>query len=239
MTARPKRRQTDGVEIRAVPIGKLHQADWNPRSVEQDRMESLKRSIQSDPDLLWQRPILALTDGTVYAGNQRLEACRQLGWDTVPAMLEDVPEQVMQERSLRDNSSWGEWNDDVLATLLGTMPEERRVDLGFTDADVLARLKNLPTIQPPQIDEDDDSTYVQNEHGKSGKTPDELMGGWTEGVIRNVVLYYEPAEYDRVNEMLTVIRDQLNVESNADAVAVALEEAYAHYCASAEGTEPG
>lgn len=239
MVARPKRREQDGVEIVAVDIDRLRQADWNPREIEDERMSSLMASIDRDPDFMWQRPILALRDGTVYAGNQRLAACVALGWRTVPAILEDVPEDVARQRAIKDNASWGEWNREALATTLASIPEGDRAHLGFTDDEMVGILRQLPTQPVPPPPDDGTGTLLQNRDGERGRTPSEMLGEWTEGAIRNVVLYYETAEYERVSGMLADIREHLGTESNADAVAAAVGEAYANDCAGTEGTGPG
>jgi hypothetical protein len=238
MVARPKRRGDPVVVIRDVPIGQLHQADWNPREISEARMESLKTSILDDPELMWQRPILAMADGTVYAGNQRLQACIELAWETVPAILEDVPENVAQRRAIVDNASWGQWNEEALATILSELPEDTRGFLGFTDDEMVSILRQLPEQPTPPPPDDGNGTYVQNEEGERGRTPTEMVDNWREGIIRNVVLYYEPKEYERVSALLADIREYLEVETNAEAVIVVLGEAHANDCPSTEGTGP-
>ncbi len=57
-----------------VPLDRLHPAPWNPRTIKDERFQNLVRSIQADPDFLWRRPILAMADGTIYAGNMRYRA---------------------------------------------------------------------------------------------------------------------------------------------------------------------
>jgi hypothetical protein len=41
-----------------------------------ERLADLGRSLASDKAMLWARPLIALPDGTVIAGNQRLLAAR-------------------------------------------------------------------------------------------------------------------------------------------------------------------
>lgn len=38
----------------------------------------------------------------------RYRAVLHLGLETVPAILEDIPESLAKERALRDNAQWGE-----------------------------------------------------------------------------------------------------------------------------------
>lgn len=89
--------------------------------------------MSQDPDFLRLRPILALTDGTVYAGNQRLKAAKELGMEKVWAVLEDVDETTMKARALRDNNQWGEWEPGELSAMLDEIPEDLQDLLGFDD----------------------------------------------------------------------------------------------------------
>src|SRR4051812_17069527 len=118
-----------------VALSRLKPAPWNPRLIRDVRFTNLCTSIEADPDFLEQRPILATSDGTIYAGNMRYRAVAHLGWPDVPAILADIPEQLARERALRDNAQWGEWEDQALAEMLyGLQQDGAALDLlGFED----------------------------------------------------------------------------------------------------------
>jgi DNA modification methylase len=115
---------TAEVAPKAVPLSRLHPAEWNPRTIKEERFQNLCDSIRADPDFLWRRPILAQADGTIYAGNMRFRAAEHLGFETVPAIVEDVPDQLARERALRDNAQWGDWEADELAALLAGLQSQ-------------------------------------------------------------------------------------------------------------------
>ena len=104
-----------------VPLVALTPALWNPRSIKDEHFQNLCRSLEEDPEFLQLRPILATADGTIFAGNMRYRAAQQLGWETIPAILVDIPEALAKERALRDNAQWGEWLEEDLAALLGEL----------------------------------------------------------------------------------------------------------------------
>src|SRR6185295_6722596 len=110
--------------VTAVPLTALHPAEWNPRLIKDERFQNLCASIQTDPEFLWRRPVLAQADGSIYAGNMRFRAAQHLGFETIPAVLEDIPDQLARERALRDNAQWGEWQEDEMAELLYRLREE-------------------------------------------------------------------------------------------------------------------
>src|SRR3990170_1327512 len=133
---------TGRVEVQAVPLSALRPAEWNPRTITDRRFENLCASIQADPDFLWRRPVLAQADGTVYAGNMRYRAAQHLGLETIPAIVEDIPDQLARERALRDNQQWGEWVKDDLAAVLAALEAEGRdiASLGFDREEVTSLL---------------------------------------------------------------------------------------------------
>lgn len=78
-------------------------------------MDALKRSIAEDPKLMTAKPLMVNTDMVVFAGNQRLHACIELGWDKVPCNVLDWTEEEQQRAMIKDNGHHGEWDTDMLA----------------------------------------------------------------------------------------------------------------------------
>ena len=86
----------------------------NPSTITQEQLQKLKESIQSNPDYFEARPII-LSDRTgelvIIAGNQRYDACVQLGIREVPTVLiPNLTEEREREIIIRDNVSSGEWD---------------------------------------------------------------------------------------------------------------------------------
>ena len=142
-------------EVQAVPLAALHPAAWNPRTIKDERFQNLCASIEADPDFLWRRPVVAQADGTIYAGNMRYRAAQQLGLETVPAIVEDIADQLARERAMRDNAQWGEWEEDDLAKLLDELKASGS-DLGLLGFDEreLQKLLNLLDQQGGLTDAD-------------------------------------------------------------------------------------
>ena len=140
-----KQGRTNATSIEAVPLAKLTAAPWNQRTISDAHFQNLCRSLEQDPDFLQLRPILATKDGTVFAGNMRLRAAQHLGWETVPAILVDIPEQLAKERAMRDNAQWGEWEEDELSALLAHLRAEGSdLDiLGFDERELQKLLESF------------------------------------------------------------------------------------------------
>ena len=92
----------------------LKRLENNPRSITKEQLAKLQESIQKNPDYFEARPII-LSDRTgelvIIAGNQRYEACVQLGIQEVPTVLiSNLTEEREREIIIRDNVSNGQWD---------------------------------------------------------------------------------------------------------------------------------
>jgi len=141
--------------VQAVSLSSLHPAPWNPRTIKDDRFKNLCASIHADPDFLWRRPILAQANGTIYAGNMRFRAAQHLGFETIPAIVEEVPDQLARERALRDNAQWGDWQQDEVGQLIAQLEQEGSALnlLGFDERElqrILDRLEKPLALTDPE-----------------------------------------------------------------------------------------
>ena len=97
-----------------LPIDKVFSSYKNPRTISEEDLTRLKTSIEEDPQFLERRPILvALMNGRymVYAGTQRLQALKQLGYTEVPAFVsEGLDQRTFDSRMIKDNVHYGEWD---------------------------------------------------------------------------------------------------------------------------------
>lgn len=104
--------------IKEIQIKKLVLLDKNPRKIKKESLQKLVASIKRDPDFLKQRPILVnLKDGVhyIYGGNQRVKAAKKLKWLKIPcAVSENLSDERMRERIIKDNQTYGEFDYDVL-----------------------------------------------------------------------------------------------------------------------------
>lgn len=107
--------------IQNIDINRLSEWKRNPRKISRLNLEKLKRSILEDQDFLNVRPLLVNKVGEdylVYAGNQRLKASKELGLKEIPcAVEENMDEELMKKRAIKDNVSHGEFVMDEVAEL--------------------------------------------------------------------------------------------------------------------------
>ena len=131
-----------------VPIGQLKPNPTNPRVLRDDKFAKLKASLQSFPDMLNKRPIVAVTDTDgklmVLGGNMRLRACMDLKLKEVPVILADEwTEEQRREFIIKDNVGFGEWDWDQLAS------EWDAIELADWGLDI----PKVPDFEPVGMDE--------------------------------------------------------------------------------------
>lgn len=138
--------------VRLVPLSKLTPDPKNPRILTRERLDNLCKSIESDPEFMKLRPILADAAGNIYAGNSRYHAHVKLGRDVAWAVLEDVPEKVKRRRRIQDNEQWGEWHPELLSEEVWHMRDDG-IDIatvGF-DEKALAQILGRSGGPDPQV----------------------------------------------------------------------------------------
>ena len=84
----------------------------NPRFIRDEKFELLKKSIQENPEMLALRELLVYPLGDRYViigGNMRYEACKALGYQSVPCKVldEDTPVDTLRAYTIKDNAGFG------------------------------------------------------------------------------------------------------------------------------------
>jgi DNA modification methylase len=141
--------------VHDMPVAALKPHPRNPRRIRPERLEQLKRALVADAEMLQARPLIALPDGTVVAGNQRLRAAVELGWETIPVVTVDLDEQRATEWMLRDNRGYGEDDMELAGLLLSELAAAGAdVDLtGYASGEIdalLAAARPAPIVDPDE-----------------------------------------------------------------------------------------
>ena len=87
----------------------------NPRLIKDDKFKKLVQSIKDFPEMLNIRPIVVNKDMVILGGNMRYKACKEAGLKEVPVIITDLSEEKQREFLIKDNTSGGEWDWEVLA----------------------------------------------------------------------------------------------------------------------------
>ncbi len=100
--------------------GQIEGVPSNPRTIKDDRLESLKSSIENLPDMLSMRELLVYPfEGRyiILGGNMRYRACLSLGYTEIPCKIipEETPAEKLRAIVIQDNNPYGETNWDIIA----------------------------------------------------------------------------------------------------------------------------
>lgn len=87
----------------------------NPRLIKDDKFKKLVQSIKDFPEMLNIRPIVVNKDMIILGGNMRYKACKEAGLKEIPIIITDLSEEKQREFLIKDNTSGGEWDWEVLA----------------------------------------------------------------------------------------------------------------------------
>lgn len=137
-----------------VAIKSLKLLERNPRKITGDQMAKLERSLEKDPEFLWNRPCLVNKIGDdliVYAGNQRVRAAKKLKWTEIPCIIdENLSEEVIKDRIIKDNKQFGTFDFDILGDDY-EVPE--LIEAGFLEEELLGKMgDDIDQIEPEEED---------------------------------------------------------------------------------------
>ena len=98
-----------------VKISEVKLNPNNPRIIKDDKFIKLVQSIKDFPEMLNIRPIVVNKDMIILGGNMRYKACKEAGLKQIPIIVTDLSEEKQREFLIKDNTSGGEWDWEVLA----------------------------------------------------------------------------------------------------------------------------
>jgi hypothetical protein len=88
----------------------------NPRLIKDDKFKKLVQSIKDFPEMLEIRPIVVNQDMIILGGNMRYKACKEAGLKEVPVKVVNLTKAQQREFLIKDNTSGGEWDFEILAS---------------------------------------------------------------------------------------------------------------------------
>lgn len=138
----------------AIPIDSVNLDAANARKHPEKNMAAIVASLSR----FGQRaPIVVQKQGMIVrAGNGRVEAAKSLGWKSIAAVVVDESSVDATAFAIADNrtAELAEWDNDVLASLLNTMPPDDLAATGFDKDDLDELLSELtPVFAPVDVSE--------------------------------------------------------------------------------------
>lgn len=159
----------------------------NPRIIKDDKFKKLVQSIKDFPEMLNIRPIVVNQDMIILGGNMRFKACKEAGLKEVPIIKTNLTEDKQREFLIKDNTSGGEWDWEVLANEWNV---EELESWGL----------EVPSFAP-EIDYD-----ILNDEDVS-----EQLEDMTNGVKKAIQIEFEAEHYEEAYELVKFWRSQGDV----------------------------
>ena len=210
------------VEIKDIEVrdlrpngGEVKGFPRNPRKISRKNLEKLKKSVQDAPEMLRLRELIVVPHNgefIVIAGNQRLEAAKALGMETLPCKVlpADTDPAKLREYAIKDNMPFGEDDWEVIREEWDASElEEWGMDLqGLPNGDGYSKKVQSPIYEPSEVTPSVEMLFNSDKYNELIKNinkikSDELRGFLTLAAARFVVIdfalcadYYAAAEKD-------------------------------------------
>lgn len=112
-----------------LPIKKIKPNPNNPRTIDEESLKKLTKSIKDFPEMLQVLPIVIDKNFVILGGNMRYQAAVNAGLTTIPVIqVTNWTEKKKNEFIIKDNVSGGEWD---LETLINDWDSKDLEDWGF------------------------------------------------------------------------------------------------------------
>lgn len=137
----------------AVPLDSVN---LDPANLNQHDERSIEAIANSMKRFGFRVPIVVQRDGMIVrAGNGRVLAARRLGWTHIAAVVCDEASVDAVAYSISENRThdFSSFDDEALAAVLKELPDDLRIDAGFSDAEMDALLKEIEG--PAEVVEDE------------------------------------------------------------------------------------
>jgi len=148
------------LDIQTMPVTLLNDAPYNPRRTLKPgdkEYDSLRRSVEEftlvEP-LVWNK-----RTGNLVGGHQRLHVLKDLGYTEVQVSVVDLDPLREKALNVALNKVQGEWDTQLLRTLLLEVDEGGALELTGFDAEELATLLS----DAAEIGTDEDDKYPEME----------------------------------------------------------------------------
>jgi len=156
----------------AIPIESVNLDAANARLHPDKNIEAILRSLTRFGQRL---PIVVQREGMIVrAGNGRVVAAKKLGWKHIAAVVVDEVSVEATAFAIADNrtAELATWDDDTLASLLQSLPDDARLDAGFVEDDLKELMDRLT---PADVVEDEAPEPLPTPVSKTGDLW--VMGG--------------------------------------------------------------
>lgn len=215
------------LRIEEVKIDSLKLDPENARKHSEQQLKALATSLH---EFGQQRPAVIGSDNIVYAGNGMIQAAVALGWEKISIIKLPFDDPIKcRAFAIADNrtSDLASWDSEELVKTLERLDAENLLDtVGFDSNDIddlKALLSEMESIE----------LYNSGVFGDTDEAAgnvelldsfDDKAKAYSNRSIRSIMLEYSLEQFAWAIKILTNLRNERGVQSNADAILLLLQD---------------
>lgn len=199
--------KSQNIELSKLEVnkGQIEGLPKNPRHIKSEKYEKLKKSIEDNPEMLGMREVLVYPHGSKYViigGNMRFQACKELGFVTVPCKVldKDMTAEQLRAITIKDNVGFGEHDWELLAN------EWDSVELEEWGLEV------------PNFEDN-----FSNNEIYAGIDPENELDKFLNSEIKRMFLIYESETFEKVVNWFVKLQNKFDVEDNNQVILKLME----------------
>lgn len=236
------------MNVKSYAISELHLDPANARAHSPRNIDAIKASLARFGQ---QKPVVIDSDKVVRAGNGTLMAAKELGWDSIDAVVSDLTDAELVAYGIADNrtAELAEWNADALRALAESAQAEgiELECMGFTAQELPAILGSDyggNPIEDPGPGPVATGVEPHTQLGDTWRLGDHFLhcgdarhvdASWAHGFVLMVTDPPYGVDYASKNAYLNAVdggsRIERDIEGDADADAITLWHQALDHCA--------
>ena len=111
------------IKIEKLNLSQLSPNPDNPRQIKKDQIDKLAKSLAVFPDMMEIREIVVDENMMILGGNMRYQALKKNKEKTcIAKIVTGLTDQQKREFVIKDNSSFGDWDFDILSNTWDDLP---------------------------------------------------------------------------------------------------------------------
>lgn len=190
------------MKIEKIRIDFLQENPENPRTINNDKLRKLVKSIREFPEMLEIRPVVVDKNNIVIGGNQRFRAALSAGLTEIPVIKADeLTEEQRKQFIIKDNANMGEWDWDMV---LETWNEDELKEWGIDLPDFTDNLTNNETYE--------------------GLDALSKLDKFMNAEVKRMFLVYDAETFAHVIKWFNRMQEKYNVEDNNQVILKMMED---------------
>lgn len=190
------------MKIENIRIDFIQENPNNPRTINNDKMRKLTKSIKEFPEMLEIRPVVIDKNNVVIGGNQRFRAAQAAGLTEIPVIkAEQLTDEQRKQFIIKDNTNMGDWDWEMV---LESWNEDELKEWGIDLPDFNDNLTNNETYE--------------------GLDALSKLDKFMSAEVKRMFLVYDAETFVNVVNWFNKMQDKYNVEDNNQVILKLMED---------------